>query len=48
MESSELACEIEALGTDFVAQGGNVQELLLRLIELPSFTRRHEGEEVNP
>ena len=48
LENSELACEIEALGTDFVAQGGNVQELLLRLIELPSFTRREQGEEVNP
>ena len=48
LESSELACEIDALGTDFVAQGGNVQELLLRLIELPSFIRREQAEEVNP
>jgi len=48
LETAELECEIEALGTDFVAQGGNVQELLLRLIELPSFIRRHQEEEVTP
>ena len=48
METADLECEIEALGTDFVAQGGNVQELLLRLIELPSFIQRHQEDEVNP
>lgn len=45
VESETLKCEIDALGDDFLAGGGEIRGLLLRLIELPSFTLRTDGEE---
>jgi hypothetical protein len=47
VEDNTLGCEIEVLGDAFIASGGEIRELLLRLIELPSFSRRIDSSEVN-